>query len=544
MDPEPPILFKDILNTLLEHVQQNRPRYGLGKHGKINDVDKTLKKFVLYQMPFVCALLTNCRLQDLRYLKDDRDLVASARLALSDLKSARDDLSKHLKTLKEASDSIETSLRPFEFGRGIESLPEDVLRMIFEAADNINDEPDFVCRDFQRIVTSTPRLWRKVSNALPEMNLLLEYVYASAEVGLDVSLHVGEPDMVFNSEHAHINLLEAIDELLPESERWEVLSFYISIPVSEDVDDDDGPLIEMAERLSHLELPRLRVMRYEVSTGFKFMDSINSLDSFLHYYNTFTLPNLRRLEIANFIPVPFSAPALTSVRIELWNENADVLNFDNLVRFLSSIPKLENLTLHLLSFSAPPLEAIPQGTLECLTTFDMVAHVELCHSLQRFMEALVMPAVVKMRLELRHRAWIPNTNWMTFFLCGQEYPTLEELSINVVLNLNDRPSFSIPFQKVPNLCSLSIYSPQTEIGLDAADIPPLKTIKIHTDSLLWMSYLRRLGARMERQGNLKDLEKVVILRREWDAVQAAEIKGYFKGQQVEWKEVNGDDIDD
>lgn len=72
------------------------------------------------------------------------------------------------------------------------------------------------------------------------------------------------------------------------------------------------------ERTKNILAPRLRSLSVAFSPDLVEDETVlDSSDSTIHFYRSWPLPNLRRLEAYNLVPVPFIAPSLTSLSIEL-----------------------------------------------------------------------------------------------------------------------------------------------------------------------------------------------------------------------------------
>lgn len=66
----------------------------------------------------------------------------------------------------------------------------------------------------------------------------------------------------------------------------------------------------------------------------------------LHFYKTWSLPTICNLRAKGFIPVPFSAPKLTSITIAIRDREGDGHSPVRLIEFLSSVPQLEDFSFN------------------------------------------------------------------------------------------------------------------------------------------------------------------------------------------------------
>lgn len=101
------------------------------------------------------------RLQLLEHWTEDPNLLDEATVSIRHLKSQRDVLMSHLQMIQKAVDALQVALQPLSFGKGIDSLPNEVLSMIFETYTGLGEKTSnlsLVSRRFRRIVLDTPRL--------------------------------------------------------------------------------------------------------------------------------------------------------------------------------------------------------------------------------------------------------------------------------------------------------------------------------------------------------------------------------------------------
>ena len=468
------------------------------------------------------------RLRDLRRWTDDEDLLRSARAHANSLKKAYGTLSDYLERLDGLIEETERTLLPFVHWKGLSSLPSNVLQMIFEEVDCLDHWP-YTCKSFFILSRCIPRFWKDVSNAMPSLPHLRRALYFGKSTGLDVSFHIGEPDMVANNKPARIRLVDMVPAVLPHCGRWEELNLYISVGPGEDVQTHKS-VLWLFSQLMKLNLPRLHTMRYHFSRDSRILLSCNNQTFIGHFYRTLALPNLKKLETVNFITLPFSTPALTSVQIDLRT------NFDHVyfVKVLSFLPKLEGLTLHLMSSSAAPATQIQPLTLGTLITLEIKVTTKNISELFPLRRALITPAVRKMRAIIQFNYPSPDVDWMSFFLCNQEYPDLVDLSFEI--DINKRDVCRIPLHKAPNLRSLSVHSPYVDVKIDPRmsemKMPALRTIEVHSDLPSWLEYLKLIRAKLEQQGDSKTLEKITVTRKKWDTGKADKVKGYFENRKV------------
>lgn len=132
-------------------------------------------------------------------------VILAARSTLRNLEDIKTVLAGLSTSGEEIVKEIKEHIRPFEFGMGLSSLPDEMLSKIFEHAlegqrsgrASSKGAWSLVCRQFRRVVLSTPRLWSRIrsSDRVPYVRTCLK---RSKSVGLSIYLYLindhGQPE--------------------------------------------------------------------------------------------------------------------------------------------------------------------------------------------------------------------------------------------------------------------------------------------------------------------------------------------------------------
>lgn len=412
--------------------------------------------------------------------------------------------------MQETVDALRVAIRPFSFGKGIDTLPDEILSIIFEslgpgwfrfATRTLN----LVSRRFRHVVLNTPRLWCDVSTRMSSMDGVIRHLERSKSTGLNVDV---VPSPLFDWETPCLDQLEVFDAVLPHAGRWE--RFAVDIGLA------SKPL-NLRERLTHLtHLPRLKELCLECYVGVVEVDDPSFLDSLY-------APQLHRLHIINCVPgrsTLFSS--LTSLEIGIWDVNGDHQLSQSLCKLLASIPNLTEASLTLTCFQtqvAPGLGGeFPPCFLRKLKILSFTITAVLCDQLLSFRKALITPAIVECTFSVRNSGFacsaeadgVLYAKYLDFMLCHDEYPTLEALSIDFDSLDGCMARFNIPFEKVPNLCELTVDIHGFYPDSLPERVPALRSLTIRnlgTDAWKWV---KRLWEKLRQQGDLPNLQKVVI----------------------------------
>lgn len=438
---------------------------------------------------------------------------------------------EQLTLLRKVINIVEDDLLPLELGKGLDTLSEDVLSMIFEYVD---ERPTLlrVSRRFNRIALGTPYLWRSIDCKMPTIGHVIESLKQSKAVGLEVDLRLSPSE----SADGFLDVHEVLDHVLPHKRRWKTLSIKLI----------QGEMsTKINERLSSLHLPRLTslTISYEDEEDY-------DPESFFHHFRSIQAPSLQRLRIQNFIPQSMpGAPMLSSVKIELHNITLVGDTFRDLAIFLSSTPLLEVFDLSLKRLGVEEVYDIPIVVLPNLQTLRIDVEASICPQLAPFREAIITPAIRKMHWIIRDGyngpGWLHETGWLGLMLCHDEYPTLQEFYFK--FDWYDvqcrRPTYYIPFGKLPSLRTLTLDTPCILPYSDKfGRIPALHSLCLRGCDSQWMSWIEQAHDRLREQGDLEGLQNITINKVNRSMKEL--VKEVFGGRKIRWHNGNeGEGID-
>lgn len=240
-------------------------------------------------------------------------------------------------------------------------------------------------------------------------------------------------------------------------------------------------------------------------------------DNAIHFYRTWTLPNLRSLEAYNFVPIPFIVPSLTSLSIEFQSpcdddENPRPHSLRHLLDLLSSAPFLEDLNLLPDWLDA---ELVPSPVvLHHLKTFRVHFAYWSPSKVSLFANALATPAIRKIHLSIERQpgpdSALDPTQWLHCFFGCDIYATLEELTFKFNI-FDDLRQITMPLEILRNLRALTLETGSwiPKVDLSNGIIPPLRSLYLYLNSC-WTSWLGCVQDKMRDQGTTTDFQDLSI----------------------------------
>ena len=479
------------------------------------------------------------RLSCLENWKDDQFLVSEASSSLQNMRKAGALLVKLQESLAKATETLESKLLPFEFGKGLSSLPDSVVSQILEFECSrkprergiaVQTRLSLVCRRFRYIVSTSPRLWGSIWTSCLEIDAIPIFLERSKAAGLDV--YFKYPDLCRKNEPKRTSdkFLRMLSAAIPHSQRWENITLDFTSKHGLALDDAVKPL-------ESLRLPRLHtlVIAYPVDK----LDNDDPYPSW-EFYKTLEMPKLCTLIIRNAVPQPFTAPLLTSLTINLRRVGFYVRM---LSEFLAANCALERLELDLYASWVYD----PQDVMDAMLANVKVLVLRLGDTpldrLYQFRKALHTPNVRKVVLNVRNEIWgdhyrtveanDKSNAHLSFALCQDNFPFLEYLSFTHSGGGYD--NYNIPFKKLPSLHTLKLRTRSRPDEYTFYNIPPLRALYVHWPSdyeLCWRSCLSNFHRSMLEQGTLSRLEQLII---DCDVREHEEEMNKLFGKRVAWE---------
>ncbi|KAH8110630.1 hypothetical protein DFH11DRAFT_756594, partial [Phellopilus nigrolimitatus] len=237
-------------------------------------------------------------------------------------------------------------------GRGVASLPDEVLMHILEHAYELHkcdleiaDEPrcdrdlavfvhglSSVNHRFRNLALETPALWRRLSYVqLPESRNL--YLARNKASGLTISIR-------YLQDGSKVSFTDYIRDLLPHSRRWKTFNFEC------DAEEAAECLKMLRGSCLDKELPSLHTLSLMWVDD---PDREGMVEDNAHFYSTWKMPNLKHLIVKNVIPRSCFGPSLVSCDLMFYGKDPDETNetFDveMLLDFLDTLRNLKYLKL-------------------------------------------------------------------------------------------------------------------------------------------------------------------------------------------------------
>lgn len=483
-------------------------------------------------------LKTADRLNHLEHWSKDLPLISEAESTLRLLGGAQNILECFLETLQATISDVASALGPFQCGKGLDSLPDDVLSMILVYAGS-RTEQSLVCRRFRRVASSIPQLWCSISNTMKSMHHVHRSLKESKAVTLDIELHL----VTREPQDFSLDSTQVLDAALVHVNRWENLRFTSRPnPSWENTKDSIGKL---DERLKNIHLPKLRSLSIAFPDEFEDdesdVDPVDDPNSVVHFYRSWSLPKLHDLHIERFIPVSFVTPALSSLTLSLPMKDGDGFSVLRIIEFLSSIPHLEDLRLSVGDLIVAP--DLPSLILPHLKSLRLDVMHWMILQVAPFTKVLFTPTIHSMHLSVeRHGDGDPELlEWLEAFLCHDEYPSLKELTFDFLDYFGNSSTYTIPFKRLPNLESITLdtsqWHPRTDYAFLEKDepVPPLRSMRLlgNVDSR-WRHWLDGVKTRMQDQGKLANFESLTISGPE--VLDADDVEDMFAGKRVVWED--------
>ena len=466
---------------------------------------------------------------------------------LNDLRNISYLLREPCEGFQKCIERLQSTLQPFEFGRGLASLPDNLLAYIFKLIldhwagflrPKIRVDLSLVCYRFRSVLLGTPRLWNKISTDNHDFHVLDLCLQRSKTAGLcvDISCYEwGDWEVVFGDKPSPLpESIQAFHALLSHCDRWEGIYLHLH---RTDLDTPVG-------YLSGLRLPRVEHLVIEYSNEPVWYP----LPPSDHFYTTCELPNLRTLHILYTVPLPFSCPALKSLSIS--TENIDFVPAP-ILHFLDVTQTLEEVALHVTTGKAiHSTEDLQNITLPNIKTLKISMRPTSLGVLMPLRKALHTPNVQKIELVIDGRVDYCEkgashvdrfrSRYLNFFMfCHKEYPALDEFRFEYHANTHrdHRPErYDIPFPKIPGLRVLKLDTDTMVPNVIPGDetLPSLSHIYPGSFSSECLKWLRSVHRLLSEQDKLLGLKAIFIEREKgWDNWDNR-FNDHFPGTRVIW----------
>ncbi|TDL30181.1 hypothetical protein BD410DRAFT_780723 [Rickenella mellea] len=355
---------------------------------------------------------------------------------------------KNLKALRNAQQLIlrateskifclqkETSMTTLQ--RGIHSLPDDVIREIFETGHYGLSEPRYrygsesypvnlsrVNRRFRTIAMDTPQIWSRLSNALTADQL--EYrIEQSKFTGLTIIIMVH-----LDEDQYACTVAEFLKIITPFCHRWHHFEYVVGEPDrTEDV--YFGYTYRALLDYPHLDLPHLTSFLWQKCGYDQWVDN-PYVQAFCKLWN---MPKLASFEGLNVLINPLmTVYNLVSVTLEFHADHQKEWDLDDTLAALASSTRLAYLCITFARIApSPPNFQLPPTLLQNLVSFTIKLLKKVDEQFVfTFLSALKMPVLTAMWITLD---LAPQMNHVRFIRevisTSRSHPKLQKFGLDI-----------------------------------------------------------------------------------------------------------------
>ncbi|THH10127.1 hypothetical protein EW145_g1542 [Phellinidium pouzarii] len=231
-----------------------------------------------------------------------------------------------LSTLRVLTQSLEFNVKTFEeivsrkaLRVGLDRLPDEILLLILGHASTTFSKAlklSHVCSRFRSVALSSPRFWNYVVDTNMSDQRLTAILARSGSLPLTVNVSTRWGKVFSETQRSNF------EKVLTESGRIRELNF---------TDMDTGLSQQILNSYSSLQLPTLLNLSVEYRRRYPVS----------HFYDSWTLPNLKQLKATNFSPRPTLATNITCCSLKYMSH----FDIHDMAHFLESASSLQDLTL-------------------------------------------------------------------------------------------------------------------------------------------------------------------------------------------------------
>ncbi|KAH8111981.1 hypothetical protein DFH11DRAFT_1611188 [Phellopilus nigrolimitatus] len=455
-----------------------------------------------------------------------KNTLLRGKAALQTLKKLTAVLNALLELSEENVTAIQTKLHPLVLQDGIDSLPDDVLSLVFEyfCADCVDDEDarmnlpvtlSLLSRRFRNLALHLPRIWANINLGLVKSHGQLDtWLSRSKSSVLDLEIS-GEVPEAFLQKVSNVAVLSRLQTLTFNTE---TTSYGLTTKLVRN-------LLDHFDGLSFPDLDHLNI-RF----GGYFTESEEGQPMFRP---TWDMPNLRSLTAYNIIPKLF-LPSLTHCELSIVSYDAGpaIGSPFQLLSFFRSTPNLTHLTLRFefvlfreIDSEETTLVGVTKlSNLESLSLkiFDEV-EAEGCRNL---LNDIDFPVLSRLTAAFYLGEEQPLGDWIEYVLfhvndisnAKPRYPMLEDLTLlfRAMRNGSGPYFFGCSLDCISNLTPtlkhLTIDAPCISCPLNTyPPVPNLRTLTLRRIFDLYDGYIANLIGQERSGGPLRDtFEKLEV----------------------------------
>lgn len=399
----------------------------------------------------------------------------------------------------------------------IQDLPDEILMHIFElmcvedfhSSFILRQSLSIVCKRWRDLAYACPQLWNSLvsTQSSGHISSCLERVKNS---GLKLTVIADFPSNGDTTRTNNPYNAEFLEQVLPFSLQWERFELCsLTLPVNKAT----GLFMNVRDQCRSLTLPKLQTLRltwtekYDTA-GEQWMDQND-----LHFYASWNMPILSKLEVENFIPLSCFGPSLVSCKINMtsWMER----DMARLLQFIGSLERLRELELRLDGYDDDtwPIAPTSLPTLRKLSL--IIDFYEDLDCVARLIGLLDFPNVTDMNLEVEMGDWMYFQDLLPCFENGRSFPSVKHLNICLRRRSTAFDHYiDVIFKAFPNLehygmsAHDSEYYPSTDCRLFSC--PHLKSLRFERCDAFDGRIADALLQQCERDGRLDEFGKLEV----------------------------------
>lgn len=345
----------------------------------------------------------------------------------------------------------------FQSKHGITSLPNDLLRLIFQHGSTGNNagcefalSVSHVCRHFRRIALDTPLLWSTITNE-HSLEGVKTYLARTKMSPLTIALNEGS-EMLRNPQlrNARPSVSDILELTVPNCARWKEFRFRIFRAF----DSLDQRALRSYENLILPDLTRL-----VISAGQSFRSDDDNDPMF---FSTWHMPALQHISFINVLPALPTAIALhltsLSVTLQRWLKSSLLNRLLHLL--LIRLPALQRLDLCLWNLADDGVRIDP-ATLPLLEVLSVHIHDSNSHTyIRRFIRALTLPSLFSLSVIISSKGPASVSTWLDHTLPrADNCQALRFVNLKITDAEEQGNAMVVLFERFPQIKHLAVEAP-------------------------------------------------------------------------------------
>ncbi|TDL30176.1 hypothetical protein BD410DRAFT_55171 [Rickenella mellea] len=378
--------------------------------------------------------------------------------ALNDLRASRKAQQLILKATEYEIYHLQRAMSRAILQHGIQSLPDELLRQIFEAGfhtygckNSFESYPvnmSTVNRRFHAIALGTPRIWTRLSNDLTVGQLECRAERSKAAT-LTICINLASP-----KEHCPCTVAEFLKVTTPLSSRWQHFEFVVGIPHK--AKHSFGYAYRAFLEYSTLEIPSLTIFSWQ-------KHHYGSLDSDT-FFKDWDMPNLTHFEGSNAFHPKLIGHHLTSATLRFDSELGNSWDLEDALAELASSTRLRHLEFEFYEyeFESNPDSRIRTTLLPNLASFKIgVSGATNEPFVTQLLSSLEMPTLTSVSVSLAIRGETIDEFLHEIVYCTRSYPMLQRISLDFtgVPNQIVGNVIEILWEMLPSLQEITLQGP-------------------------------------------------------------------------------------